>query len=98
MLEKVILSATTAFDFQLNSEDLNSCISLYKVYDTAFRTLEKDKPGLDKRTNCFWIETCVQGAKHYLCTETQQQFVQFEHAYNRCLHATITNIQVKITN
>lgn len=79
----------------LNSEDLNSCISLYKIYDTAFRTLEKGKAEVDKRTHCFWIETCIQGAKHYFNTETQQQYIQFEHAYNRCLHSTITNLQTR---
>uniref|UniRef100_F1L160 Gamma-2-syntrophin n=1 Tax=Ascaris suum TaxID=6253 RepID=F1L160_ASCSU len=79
----------------LNSDDLNRCVSLYKIYDTAFKVIEKGKPGLDKRDHCFWIETCMNAAKHYLSTETTQQFVQFETAYNRCVYTAVSTLQTR---
>ncbi|KHN77527.1 Gamma-1-syntrophin [Toxocara canis] len=79
----------------LNSEDLNKCVSLYKIYDTALKTLEKGKPGLDKRDHCFWMETSMNGVKHYMSTETGQQFTQFESAYHRCLHNTVNSLQTR---
>ncbi|VDN51667.1 unnamed protein product [Dracunculus medinensis] len=79
----------------LNSNDLNKCVSLYKIYDTAFKIIGKGKSGLDKRDHCFWIETSLNGIKHYLSTETHQQFSQFENAYHRCLYSTVNNLQTR---
>ncbi|VDN07375.1 unnamed protein product [Thelazia callipaeda] len=79
----------------LNSDDLNKCVSLYKIYDTALKVVNRDKPKFDKRDYCFWIETSVNGLKHYMSAENHLQFNQFDIAYHRCLHNTIKNLQTR---
>ncbi|VDK67108.1 unnamed protein product [Onchocerca ochengi] len=79
----------------LNSDDLNKCISLYKIYDTAFKVVDREKPALDKRDHCFWIETSMNGLKHYMSVENHHQFNQFDTAYHRCLHTTVNTFQTR---
>uniref|UniRef100_A0A915PJX2 PDZ domain-containing protein n=1 Tax=Setaria digitata TaxID=48799 RepID=A0A915PJX2_9BILA len=79
----------------LNSDDLNKCVSLYKIYDTAFKVMDREKPTLDKRDHCFWIETSVNGLKHYMSVENHHQFNQFDIAYHRCLHNTVNSFQTR---
>lgn len=78
---------------QLNSDDLNKCISLYKIYDTTLRIVDREKPTIDKRTYCFWIESS-SGFKHYMSVENHYQLNQFDNAYHRCLHNTVSSQQV----
>ncbi|MCP9264987.1 Gamma-1-syntrophin [Dirofilaria immitis] len=77
----------------LNSDDLNKCVSLYKIYDTAFKVMDREKPTLDKRDYCFWIETSMN-LKHYMSVENHHQFNQFDIAYHRCLHNTVNSFQL----
>ncbi|VIO89150.1 Uncharacterized protein BM_BM3655 [Brugia malayi] len=79
----------------LNSDDLNKCVSLYKIYDTAFKVMDREKPALDKRDYCFWIETSINGLKHYMSVENHHQFNQFDVAYHRCLHSTVNSFQTR---
>uniref|UniRef100_A0AAF5PL89 PDZ domain-containing protein n=1 Tax=Wuchereria bancrofti TaxID=6293 RepID=A0AAF5PL89_WUCBA len=79
----------------LNSDDLNKCVSLYKIYDTAFKVMDREKPALDKRDYCFWIETSMNGLKHYMSVENHHQFNQFDVAYHRCLHSTVNSFQTR---
>ncbi|EJD76531.1 gamma-1-syntrophin [Loa loa] len=79
----------------LNSDDLNKCVSLYKIYDTAFKVIDREKPALDKREYCFWIETSMNGLKHYMSVENHHQFNQFDVAYHRCLHSTVNSFQTR---
>ncbi|KAL3990519.1 PDZ domain (Also known as DHR or GLGF) family protein [Acanthocheilonema viteae] len=79
----------------LNSDDLNKCVSLYKIYDTAFKVMDREKPALDKRDYCFWIETSMNGMKHYMSVENHHQFNQFDIAYHRCLHNTVNSFQTR---
>uniref|UniRef100_A0A8R1TR42 PDZ domain-containing protein n=1 Tax=Onchocerca volvulus TaxID=6282 RepID=A0A8R1TR42_ONCVO len=79
----------------LNSDDLNKCISLYKIYDTAFKVVDREKPALDKRDHCFWIETSMNGLKHYMSVENHHQFNQFDTAYHRCLHTAVNTFQTR---
>ncbi|KAM3727387.1 Gamma-1-syntrophin [Dirofilaria immitis] len=78
----------------LNSDDLNKCVSLYKIYDTAFKVMDREKPTLDKRDYCFWIETSMN-LKHYMSVENHHQFNQFDIAYHRCLHNTVNSFQTR---
>lgn len=79
----------------LNSDDLNTCVSLYKIYDTALKVMDPEKPSVDKRENCFWIETSINGMKHYMSVENHHQFNQFDIAYHRCLHNTVNSLQTR---
>lgn len=89
-----ILSIIKLNDFQLNSDDLSRCLSLYKIYDTAFKVIDREKLSLDKREHCFWIETSMNGLKHYMSVESYYQLNQFDVAYHRCLHSTVNSFQV----
>ncbi|MFH4976711.1 hypothetical protein AB6A40_003420 [Gnathostoma spinigerum] len=79
----------------LSSDDLDKCVSLYKIYDTALKLPEDGRPKVDRRQHCFWIETAIPGVEHYFSTETSHQFKQFENAYYRCVYNTITSLQTK---
>ncbi|VDO60127.1 unnamed protein product [Heligmosomoides polygyrus] len=57
----------------LSSEDLNKCLYLYKSYDVGIKVVPNDSRRLDKRENCFYLESCMgEGVKHYLSFETPQ--------------------------
>lgn len=57
--------------------------------------MDREKPALDKRDYCFWIETSINGLKHYMSVENHHQFNQFDVAYHRCLHSTVNSFQTR---
>ncbi|KAJ1360775.1 hypothetical protein KIN20_019833 [Parelaphostrongylus tenuis] len=80
----------------LSSEDLNKCLYLYKNYDVAIKQVPKDSRRLDKRENCFYLETCMaDGIRHYLSLETPQMFELFEAAYHKSVYSTVIAMQTR---
>ncbi|KAK6760438.1 hypothetical protein RB195_021780 [Necator americanus] len=80
----------------LSSEDLNKCLYLYKSYDIAIKQVPNDSRRLDKRENCFYLETCMaDGTRHYLSFETPQMLEIFEAAYHKSVYATVIAMQTR---
>ncbi|VDK82275.1 unnamed protein product [Cylicostephanus goldi] len=80
----------------LSSEDLNKCLYLYKSYDVAIKQVPNDSRRLDKRENCFYLETCMaDGTRHYLSFETPQMLEAFETAYHKSVYATVIAMQTR---
>ncbi|WKY14211.1 hypothetical protein Q1695_000056 [Nippostrongylus brasiliensis] len=78
----------------LSSEDLNKCLYLYKTYDVGIKLVPNDSRRLDKRENCFYLESCIgEGAKHYLSFETQQMLDNFVAIYHKSVYATVIAMQ-----
>uniref|UniRef100_A0A7I4YTR3 PDZ domain-containing protein n=1 Tax=Haemonchus contortus TaxID=6289 RepID=A0A7I4YTR3_HAECO len=78
----------------LSSEDLNKCLYLYKCYDVAIKQVPNDTRRLDKRENCFYLESCTSdGLRHYLSFETQHMLDIFVNAYYKSVYTAVIAMQ-----
>ncbi|KAH7719893.1 gamma-1-syntrophin, partial [Aphelenchoides avenae] len=75
----------------LNSEELDKCVCLYKVYETALKTAIKKK---DRREHISILDT-YQGNAHLFSLQSAGQLQQFEAAYYNCVYRAITSIQTR---
>ncbi|KAL3115312.1 hypothetical protein niasHT_011661 [Heterodera trifolii] len=76
----------------LNADELEKCLSMYKVYETALRTAIKR---FDRREHVFMLATVRDSAEHYCSFQSQDQLHQFEMAYYSCLYKTVNTIQTR---
>lgn len=81
----------TTNHFQLNSEELDKCVCLYKIYETALKTAIKRR---DRREHVFCLDTYL-GQSHYFSLHGPIQLQQFETAYYNCVYKSIQTMQAR---
>lgn len=75
----------------LNSEELDKCVCLYKIYETALKTAIKKR---DRRENVFCLDTYI-GQSHYFSLHGPTQLQQFESSYYNCVYKSVTTMQAR---
>ncbi|KAI6243867.1 Gamma-1-syntrophin [Aphelenchoides fujianensis] len=75
----------------LNSEELDKCVCLYKIYETALKTAVKRR---DRREHIFCLDTYL-GQSHYFSLHGAVQLQQFEAAYYNCVYKSVTAMQAR---
>ncbi|KAI6180488.1 Gamma-1-syntrophin [Aphelenchoides besseyi] len=75
----------------LNSEELDKCVCLYKIYETALKTAVKRR---DRREHIFCLDTYL-GQSHYFSLHGSTQLQQFETAYYNCVYKSVTTMQAR---
>ncbi|KAI3420841.1 hypothetical protein GPALN_014460 [Globodera pallida] len=76
----------------LNADELDNCLSMNKVYETALRTAIKRS---DRREHVFALATVRDSAEHYCSFQSRDQLHQFEMAYYSCMYKAVNTIQAK---
>lgn len=75
----------------MNSEELDKCVCLYKIYETALKTAIKRR---DRRENIFCLDTYI-GQSHYFSLHGPVQLQQFETAYYNCVYKAVKTMQAR---
>ncbi|KAE9546894.1 hypothetical protein FO519_009893, partial [Halicephalobus sp. NKZ332] len=75
----------------LNSEELDRCVSMYKIYETALRTAIKHR---DRRPHVFCIDS-YQGQSHYFSVQSVHQLHQLESAFYNSIYKAVTSVQTR---
>ncbi|CAD5229347.1 unnamed protein product [Bursaphelenchus okinawaensis] len=75
----------------LNSEELDKCVSLYKIYETALKTAIKHK---DRRESVFILES-HNGTQHYFSLHSPHELQQLESAFYNSLYKAVTTMQTR---
>uniref|UniRef100_A0A914HSD4 PDZ domain-containing protein n=1 Tax=Globodera rostochiensis TaxID=31243 RepID=A0A914HSD4_GLORO len=76
----------------LNADELDNCLSMNKVYETALRTAIKRS---DRREHVFALATVRDSAEHYCSFQSRDQLHQFEMAYYSCMYKAVNTIQTR---
>uniref|UniRef100_A0A1I7SMJ8 PDZ domain-containing protein n=1 Tax=Bursaphelenchus xylophilus TaxID=6326 RepID=A0A1I7SMJ8_BURXY len=90
----LILKGTDLCVFEtppLNSEELDKCVCLYKIYETALKTAIKH---VDRRENVFILES-HNGTQHYLSLHSPRQLQQLESGFYNSLYKSVTAMQTR---
>uniref|UniRef100_A0A914CEL2 PDZ domain-containing protein n=1 Tax=Acrobeloides nanus TaxID=290746 RepID=A0A914CEL2_9BILA len=73
----------------LDSEELDKCVCLYKVYETTLMTAIKH---LDRREHVFALDTNL-AQLHYFSMQSVSQLQQLESAYYNCVYKSVSSLQ-----
>uniref|UniRef100_A0A7E4V868 PDZ domain-containing protein n=1 Tax=Panagrellus redivivus TaxID=6233 RepID=A0A7E4V868_PANRE len=75
----------------LNSEELDRCICMYKIYETILRTAVKQR---DRRPHVFIVDSFA-GDSHYFSVPSVPQLQQIESAYYNSVYKAVTTVQTR---
>nr|CAD2170010.1 unnamed protein product [Meloidogyne enterolobii] len=75
----------------LNADELDKCVCMHKIYETALRTAIKR---IDRREHVFALST-VHGQEHYCSFQSREQLHRFEIAFYGCLYKSVNTMQTR---
>uniref|UniRef100_A0AC34GN74 PDZ domain-containing protein n=1 Tax=Panagrolaimus sp. ES5 TaxID=591445 RepID=A0AC34GN74_9BILA len=75
----------------LNSEELDRCICMYKIYETVLRTAVKKR---DRRPHVFVVDSYL-GNSHYFSVQSVHQLQSIESAYYNSVYKSVISVQTR---